>query len=104
MGSRLEVLWLDKDANVIPNLKLENADDFPFSLSDIVEKNLNLLTLMCGMLPEKWCVFSGTPDEFVLKTAIKTEHTYRLDSELKLVLISQRKFPCTLEDLRGSDL
>ena len=96
------MLWLDKEVKTINNLRLENAEDFPFLLSEIVEKNFTLLNIMCGMVEEGSFVFSGCNELLTLKTPLHTEHTYRLDSELKLTLVSQKAHPLSLEELKAN--
>ena len=95
--------WLlDKDVEAINNLRLENAEDFPFLLSEIVEKNFTLLTNMCGMVEEGSFVLSGTQHVLTLKTPLNTEHTFTLDSELKFTLVSQKAFPLSLAELKAN--
>ena len=101
MGSRLEVLWIKKEVS-INNLRLENAEDFPFLLSEIVEKNHILLNNMCGMVEDGTFVLSGTPKRLTLNTPLNTEHTYSLDSELKFTLVSQRAFPLSIAELKAN--
>jgi len=97
------VLWvLDNEVKEINNLRLENASDFPFLLSEIVEKNFTLLTNMCGMVEEGSFVLSGSRERLTLKTPLNTEHTYSLDSELKFTLVSQKALPLSLAELKAN--
>ena len=73
MGSRQEVLWsiADEAEPLINNLRLENAEDFPFLLSTLVEKNFKTLNLMCGMVPDGSFVFSGSKELLKLPLTLK---------------------------------